>query len=151
VLGVLRAEGGSAADAPLVPEPDLDRLAALVEAASHDELQIRLDDRLPHAEVPAQVQLALYRIVQESLTNVARHASGARRVDVLLERTDGAYRVEIRDDGSGVDGTASESGGRGVLGMRERAELLGGHLSAGPAAGGGFVVSGEIPVGTVRE
>ena len=110
-----------------------------------------LDDRLPHAEVPAQVQLALYRIVQESLTNVARHASGARQVDVLLERTDGAYRVEIRDDGSGADGSASESGGRGVLGMRERAELLGGHLSAGPAAGGGFVVSGEIPVGTVRD
>ena len=147
VLGILRAEGGTSADAPLVPEPDLDRLPSLVEASSHDELEIRLDDRLPHAEVPAQVQLALYRIVQESLTNVARHATGARSVDVVLERTDGAYRVEVRDDGSGVDGSASESGGRGVLGMRERAELLGGHLSAGPAPDGGFVVSGEIPVG----
>jgi signal transduction histidine kinase len=148
VLGVLRAEGGSSADAPLVPEPDLGRLPALVEAASRTDVDVRLDDRLPHAEVPAQVQLALYRIVQESLTNVSRHANGARQVNVLLERTDGAYRVEVRDDGSGADGSASESGGRGVLGMRERAELLGGHLSAGPAADGGFVVSGEIPVGT---
>jgi signal transduction histidine kinase len=150
VLGMLRAEGGTSADAPLVPEPDLDRLPSLVEASSHDELEIRLDDRLAHAEVPAQVQLALYRIVQESLTNVARHATGAQVVDVVLEQTDGAYRVEVRDDGNGVDGSASESGGRGVLGMRERAELLGGHLSAGPAPDGGFVVSGEIPVGKVR-
>ena len=149
VLGMLRAEGGSSADAPLVPEPDLDRLASLVEAASRSDFTVKLDDRLPHAEVPAQVQLALYRIVQESLTNVARHATGATRVDVLLERTDGAYRVEVRDDGSGVDGSANESGGRGVLGMRERAELLGGHLSAGPASDGGFVVSGEIPAGKV--
>ncbi len=78
------------------------------------------------------MQLALYRIVQESLTNVARHATGAQTVDVMLERDDGAYRVEVRDDGNGVDGSASESGGRGLLGMRERAELLGGHLSAGP-------------------
>jgi signal transduction histidine kinase len=68
---------------------------------------------------------------------------------VLLERVDGTYRIEIRDDGSGAVGAASESGGRGVLGMRERAELLGGHLSAGPAKEGGFVVTGEIPVGRV--
>jgi signal transduction histidine kinase len=144
VLGMLRAEGSD--DAPLVPEPDLDRLPALVEASSHSGVAVTLDDRLTHAEVPAQVQLALYRIVQESLTNVARHASGARRADVLLEQTGDSYRVEVRDDGSGVEGAASESGGRGVLGMRERAELLGGHLSAGPAPDGGFVVSGEIPV-----
>jgi len=150
VLGMLRAQGGSAADAPLVPEPDLGRLPSLVEAASSAGFEVHLDDRVPHAGVPAQVQLALYRIVQESLTNVARHASGATRVDIVLERTDDVYRVEVRDDGRGADGTASETGGRGVLGMRERAELLGGHLSAGPAPGGGFVVAGEIPVGRVR-
>jgi signal transduction histidine kinase len=149
VLGMLRAEGGST-DAPLVPEPDLDRLPALVEAASRSDFDVKLDDRLDHAEVPAQVQLALYRIVQESLTNVARHATGARSAEVVLERRKDTYRVEVRDDGSGVDGAASESGGRGVLGMRERAELLGGHLSAGPAPDGGFVVTGEIP-SKVRE
>ena len=150
VLGMLRAEGGTSADAPLVPEPDLDRLPALVEAASRSDFEVNLDDRLTHADVPAQVQLALYRIVQESLTNVARHASGARKVEVTLELADGAYRVDVRDDGSGADGSASESGGRGVLGMRERAELLGGHLSAGPVEGGGFAVTGVIPVGKER-
>jgi signal transduction histidine kinase len=110
-------------------------------------VRVHLDDRLTHAEIPAQAQLAVYRIVQESLTNVARHATDATRVDVTLERVDDDYRIEIRDDGAGGgDRSAAESGGRGVLGMRERAELLGGHLSAGPADGGGFVVVGTIPV-----
>jgi len=139
VLGVLRAEG-AAADAPLVPEPDLDRLPALISTSS---LNVWLDDRLSHAELPAQAQLAIYRIVQESLTNVARHATGVNRVDVTLARAADTYVVSVRDDGRGE--TANESGGRGLLGMRERAELLGGHLSAGPVDGG-FEVRAEIPV-----
>jgi signal transduction histidine kinase len=143
VLGVLRAEG-TPVDAPLVPEPDLGRLPQL--AGSIPDLEVRLDDRLRHGEVPAPVQLALYRIVQESLTNVARHASGARAVEVLLDRDDEGYRLEVRDDGAGAsERAASESGGRGILGMRERAELLGGHLRAGPAPNGGFVVTAVIP------
>jgi signal transduction histidine kinase len=139
VLGILRAEGATI-DAPLVPEPDLDRLPSLVEGSG---LKVELDDRLTHSEVPGQVQLALYRIVQESLTNVSRHATGAKRVTVTLERVDDQFIVSVRDDGKGE--TASESGGRGLLGMRERAELLGGHLSAGPAGGGGFEVKAVIP------
>ena len=138
VLGMLRAEG-AAGDAPLVPEPDLDRLPALVSASS---LNVHLDDRLTHSEVSAQAQLAMYRVVQESLTNVARHAAGAKRVDVTLERADDTYVVSVRDDGRGE--TANESGGRGLLGMRERAELLGGHLSAGPVTGG-FEVKMVVP------
>jgi signal transduction histidine kinase len=145
VLGVLRAEQ-AAPDAPLVPEPDLSRLGQLV--TGYPELRIALEDRLRHDEVPAPVQLAIYRIVQESLTNVARHATGAGEVRVVLERHGGDFRVEVRDDGDApADRTASESGGRGILGMRERAELLGGHLSAGPAPEGGFVVSAAIPAG----
>jgi signal transduction histidine kinase len=138
VLGMLRAEG-AAIDAPLVPEPDLDRLPALVEGSG---LTVELDDRLAHAEVPGQVQLALYRIVQESLTNVSRHATGVTKVVASLAREDDQYVVSVRDDGRGE--TASESGGRGLLGMRERAELLGGHLTAGPS-GDGFEVRGVIP------
>jgi signal transduction histidine kinase len=144
VLGMLRSEGSSF-DAPLVPEPDLGRLPSLAESATRTGVAVTLDDRLDHADIPAQVQLALYRIVQESLTNVSRHAETATHVGITLERADGSYRVEVRDDGTG-GGTAGESGGRGVLGMRERAELLGGHLSAGPANGGGFVVTAAIPV-----
>jgi signal transduction histidine kinase len=140
VLGMLRADG-TPIDAPLVPEPDLGRLPALVASSG---LDVRLDDRIDHAAVPAQAQLAMYRVVQESLTNVSRHAAGVTHADVTLERAGESYVVAVRDDGHGE--TANESGGRGLLGMRERAELLGGHLSAGPAEGGGFEVRMEIPV-----
>jgi signal transduction histidine kinase len=138
VLGALRSEGG---EAPLVPEPGLDRLPALVSAIRG--VEVTLDDRIGTASKP--VQLALFRIVQESLTNVTRHAD-AQHATVRLWSDDHAYRLEITDDGSGPTTLASETGGRGLLGMRERAELLGGHLSAGPADGGGFRVSATIPM-----
>jgi signal transduction histidine kinase len=139
VLGALRSDGST--DAPLVPEPALDRLPALVAAIRG--VEVALDDRI--VEAPQSVQLALYRIVQESLTNVTRHAE-ATHATVRLWTEDGAYRVEVLDDGAGGATPASETGGRGLLGMRERAELLGGHLSAGPAPGTGFRVSATIPM-----
>ncbi len=146
VLGVLRAEGGSDPNAPLLPEPDLSRLPGLAASVTAQGIEVRLDDRLPADQVPKPVQLALYRIAQESLTNITRHAEGATHATITLERRGGSYRLEVRDDGRGATaGTASESGGRGVLGMHERAELLGGHLSAGPADGGGFAVVAELP------
>jgi len=145
VLGALRADPGEPG-VPLVPEPDLSRLPGLAASLAADGVAVDLDDRLPHAEVPQAVQLAIYRIVQESLTNVRRHATGARRVRVRLDRDDAgaAYRLEVADDGS-APAIATETGGRGLLGMRERAELLGGSLSAGPAPGGGFAVTAVIP------
>ncbi|WP_284252430.1 sensor histidine kinase [Pseudolysinimonas kribbensis] len=142
VLGVLRAENGADPSAPLVPEPGLDRLGDLTVPG----VRVELDDRLRHEEVPQPLQLAIFRIVQESLTNVGRHASGATVARVLLDRDDTGYRITVRDDGSGaasVDDVGS--GGRGVLGMSERAELLGGSLTAGPAARGGFEVVAELP------
>ncbi len=142
VLGILRAEGGTAGDAPLVPEPDLDRLPSLVEASSHDELEIRLDDRLVHAEVPAPAQLALYRIVQESLTNVLRH-SGATRASVDVGAQDGSYVVTVDDNGSGF---AATDPGRGLTGIRERAELLGGTLETGRSPSGGAEVIVRSPI-----
>lgn len=139
VLGALRSEG--AGEAPLVPEPGLDRLPALVAAIRG--VEVTLEDRIETA--PKPVQLALFRIVQESLTNVTRHAHAAHaRVRLWSDET--AFHVDVTDDGSGPSSTlASETGGRGLLGMRERAELLGGHLSAGPADGGGFRVAATIP------
>jgi signal transduction histidine kinase len=142
VLGVLRAENGADPSAPLVPEPGLDRLADLTVPG----VLIELDDRLDHADVPQPLQLAIFRIVQESLTNVGRHAAGASVARVRLERDDAGYRIIVRDDGTGAASPDDAgSGGRGVLGMRERAELLGGRLTAGPAAGGGFEVVAELP------
>lgn len=138
VLGALRSEGAS--DAPLVPEPGLDRLPALV--AGIRGVEVTLDDRIESA--PKPVQLALFRIVQESLTNVTRHAH-ASSARVRLWSDAAEFHVEIVDDGGGPTAPASETGGRGLLGMRERAELLGGQLSAGPAEGRGFRVVATIP------
>jgi signal transduction histidine kinase len=140
VLGILRS--GANPDAPLVPEPDLSRLAGLAASITEQGVTVTLDNRLD-APPPAAIQLAIYRIVQESLTNVLRHAH-ATKTTVTLSNDDGEYVVRIADNGSATP-LASESG-RGLLGMRERAELLGGRFSAGPRKLGGFEVIAVIPV-----
>jgi signal transduction histidine kinase len=144
VLGILRAEGGADPSAPLVPEPDLSRLDGL--AASIAAQGVAVDVRNLIETVPsAAAQLALYRIAQESLTNVLRHARAT--AVTLIARDDGdGYRLEITDNGTGSHPRA-ETGGRGLLGMHERAELLGGSLTAGPIEGGGFSVVARIPQG----
>uniref|UniRef100_UPI003988E297 sensor histidine kinase n=1 Tax=Conyzicola sp. TaxID=1969404 RepID=UPI003988E297 len=142
VLGVLRAEAGTDPGAPLVPEPDLSRLAGLAASVTSQGVDVTLDNRLGAA--PQAVQLAVYRIVQESLTNVVRHARATSAL-VVLEEVGGEYRVSVTDDGEGVSAQSERSGGRGLLGMHERAELLGGTLDAGPAPGRGFRVVATIP------
>jgi signal transduction histidine kinase len=142
VLGVLRAEGGADPNAPLVPEPDLARLDGLVASVTSQGIDVTLDNRL--AAVPQATQLALYRIVQESLTNVARHAhASSARVELVEDAS--FYRVTVTDDGVGAAENAAGTGGRGLLGMHERAELLGGTLEAAPLPGGGFRVAASIP------
>jgi signal transduction histidine kinase len=144
VLGILRAEGGADPSAPLVPEPDLSRLTGL--AASISAQGVAVDVRNTIETVPsAPVQLALYRIAQESLTNVLRHAR-ASAATVVVRELDGSYLLEITDNGTGSP-PRQDTGGRGLLGMHERAELLGGSLTAGPLEGGGFRVSARIPQG----
>jgi signal transduction histidine kinase len=143
VLGVLRAEGGTDPNAPLVPEPDLTRLDGLAASVTAQGIEVSVDNALH--DVPRAIQLAIYRIVQESLTNVVRHAN-ASSVEVKLAERNGNYTISIVDNGGGVD-DAQDSGGRGLLGMRERAELLGGTLSAGAAVGSGFQVTATIPIG----
>lgn len=158
VLGMLRSDPADAS-APLVPEPDLSRVPALIDTARASGWDVRLVESLGAGSgdppVAAPVQAATYRIVQESLTNVARHATGVTGVDVRIERVGADLVVEVRDDGQsgggahGSGGTphvAGEAGGRGLLGMRERADLLGGHLSAGPADDGGFRVLATLPI-----
>jgi signal transduction histidine kinase len=142
VLGVLRAEGGADPSAPLVPEPDLSRLDGLVASVTADGVEVTLDTSLHN--VAQATQLAIYRIVQESLTNVVRHAKATTAKVTLLERN-GNYELRVVDNGSGSGSQSSD--GRGLIGMRERAELLGGTLDAGPAKGGGFAVTARIPMG----
>ena len=141
VLGVLRAEGGQDPSAPLVPEPDLSRLPGLAASVTSQGVEVTLQNRV--ADAPKAVQLALYRIVQESLTNVVRH-SGAKRATVSIAVEGDEYVVTVDDDGAGLSDASSD--GRGLLGMRERAELLGGTLSTAASRLGGFQVTARIPV-----
>ncbi len=109
----------------------------------HVDLALR---GLSEGRLPSEVETALYRIVQESLTNVARH-SGARMASVLIERQNGQVRAVIEDDGHGFDPALARSADRrlGLYGMRERAELLGGKLTIETAPGQGASVFVEIP------
>ncbi|TAL42138.1 MAG: sensor histidine kinase [Salinibacterium sp.] len=136
VLGVLRADGDP--DAPLVPEPDLSRLPGLVASVTAQGIEVTLANTIEDA--PQAVQLAIYRIVQESLTNVLRHAK-ATKATVEVREDEAQYVVMITDNGVGLDGTSDD--GRGLLGMRERAELLGGSLEV--QTGKGLTVTARIP------
>jgi signal transduction histidine kinase len=132
-------------DAPRSPAPRLDRLPELIELtrAAGLSVEIEVTGKPPH--LPAAVHLAAYRIIQESLTNVARHA-GRARVTVRVTYCDAGVHVEIDDDGpTNSRGTGVIGTGSGITGMRERATALGGELSAGFRQGGGFRVSARLP------
>ncbi|WP_017594404.1 sensor histidine kinase [Nocardiopsis potens] len=145
-LGVLRQvdeDGGGGA--PVDPAPTADRIGELVEAARKAGLDARLTVHGEPGRPPsAQVGLAAYRIVQEALANVRRHA-GASSVRVAVGYAPGELAVEVADDGSG--GAEPPAEGNGLRGMRERAAALGGRITAGPRPGGGFLVRAELPTG----
>ena len=133
-------------DAPRSPAPGLDRIPELVELTWAAGLSVEVEVTGTAPPLPAAVHLAAYRIIQESLTNVARHV-GRARVAVRVTYGDADVRVEIDDDGNAPSGGDSVIGtGSGITGMRERAAALGGELSAGFRQGGGFRVSARLPV-----
>src|SRR6516164_9731468 len=132
--------------APRSPAPGLDRLPELIELTRAAGLCVEVEVAGRAPRLPAAVDLAAYRIIQESLTNVARHARRAR-VTVRVTYDDADVHVEIDDDGPAPSPGASAIGtGSGITGMRERATALGGYLSAGFRQGGGFRVSAWLPV-----
>ncbi len=128
-------------EAPRAPQPGLSDLDALVAGVRAGGLAVRIERGPPIPALPAAVELAAYRIVQEALTNVARHAR-ARQVVLRLGYDDGVT-IEVIDDG--VGGGAEP--GNGINGMRERAAALGGSVVAGPRPGGGFAVAAHLPGG----
>ena len=137
MLGVLRAEDG----ADRAPTPDLSGVTGLVEDMRGAGLSIDLE--LESRPVPEVVGGAAYRIVQESLTNVVRHAGPEASARVRVAATDDAVEIEVADDGRGAaPGTPD---GNGMTGMRERAAALGGSFSAGANPGGGFRVRALLP------
>ncbi|WP_167140460.1 sensor histidine kinase [Diaminobutyricimonas sp. TR449] len=142
LLAILRDdEHGS-----LSPQPGLDDLSALLDDSRTAGLDVEFEVEGDPRMLPAGVDLAAYRIVQEALTNVRRHAA-ATRVDVLVRHTAEAIEVEVRDDGRGFTGQRE---GHGLIGMRERVALYGGTLTTENAAdyagGSGFRVHAVLPV-----
>ncbi|MFJ9372896.1 sensor histidine kinase [Streptomyces sp. NPDC101455] len=148
LLGVLREDTDSVAGGDRRPQPDLRQLHELLEEARKaSATSIRLILSGSPSELDPGIELAAYRIVQESLTNARKHATGAA-VDVELTYTDEALHVRVRDNGPGPlpDRT---TGGHGLLGMRERASAVGGDVHTGSAfGGGGFVVEARFPAKT---
>src|ERR1700728_1786160 len=144
MLGALR-QGDE--DAPRAPAPGLDRVDELVELTRAAGIPVTVQTVGEARPLPAAVDLAAYRIVQESLTNVARHA-GQATATVRLTHGPDRLDVEIRDDGHVPATNGSFQGsGSGIAGMRQRADALGGRLEAGPCPGGGFVVTAHLPLG----
>lgn len=125
------------------PQPGVADLPALARADATPTVEVSLDGAL--TRLPPPVDAALYRLAQESLTNVVRHARSATRVEIDVRREGDAVRLRVSDDGQTKPGPAQERG-FGLRGMAERAQLLGGSLSAGPGPEGGWVVEAVLPV-----
>jgi signal transduction histidine kinase len=147
VLGVLRGVDESA---PRAPSPGLARLGELVESAAATGLTVGVEEDGPRVRLPANVDVAAYRIVQEALTNSARH-SGSASATVRVRYGERDVVIEVADGGSGRAGgaqspAAANGAGRGIAGMTERARALGGTLNAGHRAGGGFLVLARLPL-----
>jgi len=141
LLGVLREDVEG--DADLAPQPGLDRLTELVETARDAGANVRLVLEGKTIPLPAGIDLAAYRIVQEALTNARRHAPGAD-VDVEVSYREDAVHLHVRDHGSSL-ADVEVVAGHGLLGMRDRAAIAGGSFSYGAAEGGGFEVDATLP------
>jgi len=140
-VGMLREQS------PAVTEgaPDLDGLPTLLEQAGRAGVRAALDPVGDLGQIPPAVGRCAYRVVQEALTNVIRHAPGAAAT-VCLEARDGWLHIEVTDRGGSRAGAGSASGGHGLVGMRERVEMLHGTVQAGPLDGGGWTVRATLPL-----
>ncbi|GAA4244348.1 sensor histidine kinase [Dactylosporangium darangshiense] len=145
LLGVLRADGTPDPDADMTPTPTLADLERLVAQAGQAGVKVELTITGRSRRLPAGVELSAYRIVQEALTNVARHAATTSARVTLGYRPDG-LTIEVADHGRG--GPVASTG-LGLAGMRERVQLCGGHLEAAPLPGGGFLVAAQLPTPAV--
>ncbi len=143
LLGVLRDTGE---ETGLAPQPGISELDALADTVRAAGLPVNLVIDGDPAALPAAVDVSVYRIVQEALTNILKHA-GPARADVTIGCADEAVTIEITDDGTREPGNQPPAGGHGLAGMRERVTIFGGDLRAGPRPGGGFTVHARLPLG----
>jgi signal transduction histidine kinase len=143
VLGVLRDPGNGR-----VPHPGLVHVDELTAVAREAGLDIKLEVTTSPDPLPSAVDHTAYRIVQESITNVIRHV-GPTRVTIALDHAPDALDIRVTDEGGSGDGAEDRrppEPGRGIVGMRERCEVLGGELTAGPRPNGGFEVRARLPL-----
>jgi signal transduction histidine kinase len=140
MVGVLRRPEEAPA---LAPQPSLEHLDKLIEHTQERGLPVELRIEGEPEPLPAGVDLTAYRLVQEGLTNAIKHA-GAEHAEVVVRYGDGHVELTVTDDGAG--GGDGESGGHGLVGMRERVAVYGGELEAGPRAGGGFRLHARLPI-----
>jgi signal transduction histidine kinase len=138
-------------EAPYHPALGLADLPELVETVRATGLAVELTLPDDLEAIPRQTGTAVYRITREALTNIIRHAH-ASKASVQVDHHNGRVEVAVRDDGAEVgEGRGRDSGtGHGIVGMRERAEALGGSLSAGRSSDGGFLVTASLPIGSDR-
>jgi signal transduction histidine kinase len=143
LLGFLRKDGRAG---ELAPQPDLGRLGELVRDAGRGDLAVDLVVAGEPRELPATLELSAYRVIQEALTNARKH-SGATTATVRVDYRPAELAIVVCDDGrNGTLPPADKVGGHGLIGMRERVGLHGGHLRAGPRPDGGFEVHATFPL-----
>ena len=142
VLDILRRDGEAA---PRFPGSTLARIDDLVAQAASAGLEVQTETEGNVRPLPYGVEAAAFRIVQEALTNVTKHAGRATAI-VRIAFGDDDLRVSVEDDGRGPTAPAPDGGGKGIVGMRERVTALGGELETGPRPGGGFLVRARLPV-----
>ena len=145
VTGLRRAEPEPGpGQAPLGPAPGLAAIERLAATTLDAGVQVDVDWHGSREPLPADIDLSAFRIIQEAVTNVVRHA-GTDRCQVCIDQQDGQLSIEVTDSGRGGSGHGAGTG-YGITGMRERAALLGGDFSAGPRPGGGFRVAARLPL-----
>jgi signal transduction histidine kinase len=142
MLALLRDTSPGAADR-LTPQPGLAELPELVDRLTASGLAVTLSSTGDLGPLPPGVDLTAYRIVQESLTNVLKHAGRGAHAEVALRRGPAGLEIEVTDDGSGA---AGRDGGHGLVGMAERVSVFGGSIEVGPRPGGGFRVFVVLPL-----
>ncbi|TMR88721.1 hypothetical protein EJK15_64705 [Nonomuraea basaltis] len=145
VMGLLAGPGGERLDGPsdgLEPQPGLDQLDALVERVRAAGVPVRVEVS-PPGPLPPGIDLAVYRVVQEALTNTIKHAAGAA-ASVTIGHDGDWLEIEVSDTG-GARSAGRQTGGRGLIGLRERLAVYDGTLDAGRMAGGGFRIRARVP------
>ncbi|MDT4922945.1 MAG: hypothetical protein QOG01_658 [Pseudonocardiales bacterium] len=148
LLGVLHKHSDDDAEDALQPVPDLAELDVLIERVRAAGLATSLEVKGAATEVPAGVQLTVYRLVQEALTNTLKHAGPGARAAVRLEYTADELRVDIDDDGAGAAAPVPVGVGSGLVGMQERVHAYGGDVESGPRRDGGWRVSARLHLET---